>query len=192
MPNDDFDSTDHQRPRRNRGAAKKRTRSSGGGGQSFLRAPSLFDLVGCVALLVGLIAIACTFFLGPLGRGMKGYSFSSPENSLRSSMKITINGDMLARHELGLIRTKEKREELEEQLDTLEIHETSEYKDYKILFVSYEENSLKKYHTFIFEKSDDTAGYWLPAAKFNIRDNDLKKAMSDWEAKKSEVKEKDD
>ncbi len=158
-------------------------------GTSSRRSPTSTIVAGD-ALAVSLAAIGWLCFQSPLGAGIDSYDFSTPADSLRSTLGIAANGDVQA--QLDIERLKHGEAAIE-QLQTLTIHKESEYKSHKILFVPFEKNGIKTYDIRTFEKHADT-GLWFSSylSAYDMDDSELEQAIADWRKKGGVVEEIDE
>ena len=110
-------------------------------------------------MLISLAALLWTIYHDPLKSHLDKYDFTTPKGCLLSTIQLELNNDIGT--SLALKRLFSQRT-LEEKLRTIAIHKEAEWRDKKILFVSYEENGIKKYDTEAFTKDAQT-GFWEPS-----------------------------
>jgi hypothetical protein len=133
--------------------------------QSSPAAPGLarFALLGNLVLFAGalvlaLLAIGLHFFPDRFGSGLGKYDFTTPRAALVSQLEIQLHRDARAALELQALADgatlKEKRE-------TLEIHKEVDWKGGVILFISYQQDGVKRYGTAGVVKNAST-GFWTP------------------------------
>ncbi|HZN36619.1 MAG TPA: hypothetical protein VFB80_22470 [Pirellulaceae bacterium] len=119
----------------------------------------LATILSGVALAIS-CGVACwTFSHDPLGRGLAAYDLSSPKAALVSQLKMLESQDYRAILE-SADQFNAKR--AQDKLRTLEFRKESEFRGKKILFISYEENGIRKHDIQSFEKDAET-GAWKSA-----------------------------
>lgn len=109
---------------------------------------------------------------------MKAYSFSSPEDSLRSVLTMRKNGEFTA---LRTFDVAFNSSVIDEKLSTLQIHKTREYDGRRILFISYRERGDAKYATEAYLR-DAHSGLWGPTRYeyYDVKDQQLASEMRGW------------
>jgi len=136
-----------------------------------------------VTFAIAVTALMVTLLRHPLGAGISSYDLSTPKAALRSMWEIQESMDIRAQIELSRLRSGDHGEE---KLKTFEVRRMDEFQGKKILFISYEEDGLKKYECVGFEKDAGT-GLWFPShvSAYSVRgDNkDLATMMETWEKK---------
>lgn len=93
-----------------------------------------------------------------LGGGIKQYDLTTPKATAISQLRMTESNDLRAFLELQRIKEGTKPQE---KLKTIQFFTESEYKGAKLLFVSFEEDGIKKYDVLGFQKNAGT-GLWYP------------------------------
>jgi hypothetical protein len=141
-------------------------------------------LISLVALLLAGTALYLVFFRREsLGNPLSTYDLSTPKAALISFMKMDLAGDIRARRELNqLIETPR----LDEILKTIEFRKETTYKSTVILFVSYQEDGIKKYDFKGVEK-DAKSGLWRSTYvnQYEIQDSNpaLYQQLNKWKDK---------
>jgi hypothetical protein len=125
-------------------------------------------LIASLALAIAVFALMLVYFYNPLGRGIRGYDFSSPEAAVRSLAQIERNQDFRARVEVELLQFSREHNG-EEKTRTFEIHKTANHNDSKLVFVSYTKNGKKVRDVQSFEKDPETK-LWMPN---NVRTTEI-------------------
>lgn len=138
-------------------------------------------ILSIIAVVLSLVALLFSWISNPLGKGLDGYDFSTPEAALKSRMQIRANQDIQAQIDLEKIQ---QGTQLEEVLRTLEIHRTVDFEDKKIVFFSYMKGGEKEKEYEAFEK-DLESKLWF--RKFvsvsSVRDSNdqLARDMESWD-----------
>jgi predicted Zn finger-like uncharacterized protein len=116
----------------------------------------LYWLPGGVALLIALAALLVALFRGPGWGGFSNYDFTTPKAALTSEWEIRLNGDLAALVEL---HRQIDGPRLKEQLRSLDVRKEATWGKKTILFISFEQDGVKKYDTVGFQK-DAKTGLW--------------------------------
>jgi hypothetical protein len=150
------------------------------------RAPGQLLLLGNLvlsgaAVVLALLALALHFFADPLGPGLARYDLTTPQAAVRSEMQMRLHHDARAVLELQALAEEGR---LKEKIDTLEVRKEVDWKDGKVLFITYLENGTRRYSAAGFEK-DARTGSWLPVplslAEVRAENADLAKQIESWE-----------
>lgn len=169
-------------------ADDSRTRSgseSGTGRQGVLR--RLFDriapLCSFLALCIAIATASWVFYSSRQDVSASdfknyGYSFSSPEDALRSVLSMRKNGEFTALRSFDVAFNSSV---IDEKLQTLTIHKVREYDGRRILFVSYKERGDEKFATEAYIR-DAHSGLWGPTRYeyYDVADRDLSAEMRSW------------
>jgi hypothetical protein len=120
------------------------------------------SIVSMLALLIAVTTACYVVFRDPPWGHLGKYDYSSPEQALRSDMRIRANGDMPALIELEgqMLRKAEK-----ERLASLEVKRTAEFKGKTALFIQFkstDKNSKeeKERKQVVWYAKDDVTGRW--------------------------------
>lgn len=144
------------------------------------RTARLATAISLLALLVAGAALALPFLRDPLGKGVSGYDFSTPELAAKSMTRIEMGRDIRAQMELGDLRRGGTPEEV---YRTFEINRVADFGDKKIVFVSFLRKGKKRRELLEFEK-DLESKLWLPASLsvYDVKKTDekLAKEMEAW------------
>jgi|GEM_PF-3299500 len=107
-----------------------------------------------------------------------GYSFSSPEDALRSVLSMRKNGEFTALRSFDVAFNSSV---IDEKLQSLTIHKVREYDGRRILFVSYKERGDEKYATEAYIR-DAHSGLWGPTRYeyYDVGDSNLAAEMRTW------------
>src|SRR5262249_31440863 len=106
-------------------------RAPGGG-------PSIMSIL---ALLIAVVTACYVMFRDPPWGHLTKYNFSSPENALRSDMRMEANGDI---HALIELNAKLDKKQLKEKSSSLEVKRTAEFDGKTALFIQYKSYDKKK------------------------------------------------
>ena len=139
--------------------------------------PLLSLLAFCIAT-----ATAAWVFLG--GRqdvsayAIKGYSFGSPEDAMRSVLVMRQKGEFTALRSFDVAFNSSV---IEEKLSSLQIHKVREYDGRRILFISYRERGDEKFATEAYIR-DAHSGLWGPTRYeyYDVADQTLASEMRGW------------
>ncbi len=139
--------------------------------------PTLSLLAFCIAS-----ATAAWVFLGGRqdvsAQAIKGYSFSSPEDALRSVLTMRKKGEFTALRSFDVAFNSSV---IEEKLSSLQIHKVREYDGRRILFISYRERGDEKFATEAYIR-DAHSGLWGPTRYeyYDVGDRNLAAEMRGW------------
>jgi hypothetical protein len=138
-------------------------------------------LLAAAGFLLGATALGLVLFRDPLGSGMKRYDFSTPKAALNSQLQIQQNKDIRALMELSDLTDGPR---LKEKMETLQVTREADWKNIKVLFVSYNEKGKTKHDVEGFEKNAD-CGLWVRkyVSSYEVAkgDKQLAKDMEEWE-----------
>jgi hypothetical protein len=126
------------------------------------------------------------FAARPLGKGLKAYDFSTPEEACKSFFKVKMENDVRALAELERLRDGPRDRG---RSKSLKVHEVVTWKDAaSVVFYSFEEDKTRHFGTQVFER-DKKSGVWFPKevapAEVAADKPDLAERMKEW-AKKTE------
>lgn len=127
--------------------------------------PARVSLLPAAALMVALLTAAYVLYRDPPWGRLSGYNFSTPEQALRSDMRMRANGDIAALIEL---ERKMDHKEDKEQLATLDVKRTAEFEGKTALFVQYKvtdrdsKEPKEQKEVLWFERQE--SGYWRRTA----------------------------
>jgi hypothetical protein len=144
------------------------------------------SFLSVLALFIAVVTAGYVLYRDPPMGRLGKYNFSTPEEALRSNLRMEANGDVFARIEL---EEKLGRKEAKERISTLEVNRTAEFKGKTILFIQYkatdkhtkEQKDRKQVVWFV--KDEDT-GIWqptTPGADFQMMDKKLSQDIAEWE-----------
>lgn len=125
---------------------------------------------------------AAWVFLGPRKDvsldSIKSYSFSSPEDALRSVLTMRKKGEFTALRSFDVAFNSAV---IDEKLQSLQIHKVREYDGRRILFISYKERGDEKYATEAYIR-DANSGLWGPTRYeyYDVGDRNLAAEMKGW------------
>ena len=150
------------------------------------RAPSAPLALSGLAVVLAFAALIVAFSRDPLGKGIKGYDFSTPEAAAKSMLLIDSNRDIRAHLDLEGLKEDGNPKDAAR---TLEINRVADFGDKKVVFASYLQKGRKRKRLFGFEK-DLESKLWVPAyvGAFEVRktNEQLAKEMEAWEAKEKD------
>jgi len=126
------------------------------GSKRIRRGSAMANILACLALLISIAALVIVIVQNPMGSALSKYDFSTPEKAYRSGLVMERDRDLNARLEYEA-RIEGKR--IREKIDTLKIHDTVDWQDKKLLFVSFEEDGELEHEVRGFEKHEDS-GFW--------------------------------
>lgn len=118
-----------------------------------------------VALLVALATAGYVVYRDPPWGRLAKYSFATPEQAMRSDLKMEATGDI---HALIELNAKLDKKQLKERLNTLEVKRTAEYKGKTALFIQYmatdkdakESKEPKERREVVWYEKEEGSGYW--------------------------------
>lgn len=136
------------------------------------------------SLLSLLIAVATASWVFLIGRqdtsaaALKSYSFSSPEDAMRSVLQMRKEGQFTALRSFDVAFNSAV---IEEKLSSLQIEKVREYDGRRILFVTYRERGDTKHGTEAYIR-DAHSGLWGPTRYdyYDVGDRDLANEMRAW------------
>jgi predicted Zn finger-like uncharacterized protein len=148
-----------------------------------------------LALVLSGVALGITLFRpkppdppnppDPLGSGLSKYDFSTPRAALRSQDEVQVNRDIRAQLEY---MEQIEGPKLKERLKTLEVKKEAQWGSKTILFISFEEEGVKKHQIASFEKHAKS-GLWRRSfvgsydTKLQQENKELADQMRAWESK---------
>lgn len=165
--------------------ARMRSGADAQGGRREGRLRRFFDgispYLSLMALCVAIATAAWVFLQGRQdvsAHAIKGYSFSSPEDALRSVLTMRKNGEFTALRSFDVAFNSSV---IEEKLSTMQIHKVREYNGRRILFISYKERGDVKYATEAYLR-DAHSGLWGPTRYeyYDVTDRNLAAEMRGW------------
>lgn len=142
---------------------------------------SLSPICSFLALGIATATAAWVFWGGRTDtspNAIKAYSFSSPEDALRSVLTMRKKGEFTALRSFDVAFNSAV---IEEKLSTLQVHKIREYDGRRILFVSYKERGDEKFATEAYIRDADS-GYWGPTRYeyYDVQDRNLASEMKGW------------
>lgn len=138
--------------------------------------------ISALAVLVGGVALSVTLLAKPLGEGVGGYDFSTPEAAAKSYMQIELNADIQAEMDIRRIKN---RDGLKGMIDTFEVGSVESFGGKKLVFVSYMLEGEKIKEVLGFEKSIKSGG-WMEKSFYEDEEEikktntKLAKKIQDW------------
>jgi hypothetical protein len=163
---------------------RTRNGTDGGGRREGWLSRTLHGLTPILSLLAFAIATgtACWVFLGGRqdvsAQSIKGYSFSSPEDALKSVLTMRQKGEFTALRSFDVAFNSAV---IEEKISTLKIEKIREYDGRRILFITYKERGDMKYATEAYIR-DAHSGLWGPTRYeyYDVGDRELAAEMRGW------------
>ena len=141
---------------------------------------ALATAISLLSLLVAVVALALPFLRDPLGKGVSGYDFSTPELAAKSITWINVGRDIRAHMELSDLHRGGTPEEV---YRTFEVNRIADVGDKKVVFVSYMRKGKKRKELLEIEK-DLESKLWLPTSlrlyEVKKTDEKLAKEMEAW------------
>lgn len=139
-----------------------------------------------LALLVSLGTAGWIWLVGHQDtstQAIRGYSFSSPEDAMRSVLTMRKNGEFTALRSFDVAFNSSV---IDEKLSSLKVHQIREYDGRRILFLSYKERGDDKYATEAYIR-DAESGFWGPTRYeyYDVQDQALASEMRNWLAENS-------
>jgi hypothetical protein len=143
-------------------------------------------ILSILALLVALATAGYVIYRDPPWGRLGKYSFSTPEQALRSDMKMEANGDI---HALIELNAKLDRKQLREKLNSLDVKRTADYKGKTALFIQYkstdkETKQEKERKEVVWYEKEETTGYWrrtyVSSMEVRTSDEKLAKEIEQW------------
>ncbi|MCR9293330.1 MAG: hypothetical protein NXI32_11470 [bacterium] len=139
-------------------------------------------IASSIAVLVSTLSSFHVWTHDPLGKGLAGYDFSTPEAACKSRLQINANQDFRASLELQELTASQK---FDENIETLSVHKEVNSRGQKLLFISYNNNGRSTYEVQGFEKKADS-GMWFPkyVSSYSVKQYDpgLAEEMDSWKA----------
>lgn len=123
------------------------------------------SVLSVLALLVALATAGYVIYRDPPWGRLAKYSFATPEQAMRSDMKMEATGDI---HALIELNAKLDKKQLKEKLNTLEVKRTAEFKGKTVLFIQYmatdkdakEPKEAKERKEVVWYEKEEGSGYW--------------------------------
>lgn len=116
-------------------------------------------IVSSTALLVACLTAAWVAVGDPWGKGIDKYDMSTPKAALLSGLEIQSGPYTHAKIDY-LVGNPRVARALVEKRRTVEVHRETEWKGNKVLFISFEENGIKKRTVEFYEKDAETGLFW--------------------------------
>ena len=130
-------------------------------------------ILSCIALLFSLAGVYS--FLKRPAR-MSDYNLTTPRKALMSTYKMVSDKAYLAILEHSMLSQYPNFDEMPK---TLKIHKGVDYKDYKILFISYREDRKLVNKVVTMRQHEDTK-LWYAGHGF-VKNKKLREEMAEWE-----------
>ena len=125
-----------------------------------------------------MVALLVSVLHDPMGKGIAGYDFSTPEAAAKSIMQIKANGDVRALLEIDQTGMGG------DSVRTFDVNRVADFADKKALFVSYLQKGEKQKKVIWFEK-DLESKRWLPkfVSSYDVEktNEQLSKEIRAWE-----------
>ena len=148
-----------------------------------------FPILGLLALLVALATAGYVVYRDPPWGRLGKYNFSSPEQSMRSDLRMRANSDVLALIELD---GKLEKKELNLRLSSLKVDKAVDWQGKTALFIQYKQlnrktKEEKERKEVVWYEKDDTTGYYkrtfdIDTGELRKTDEKLYKDMMAWNA----------
>ncbi len=147
------------------------------------------SVLSVLALLVAVATAGYVIYRDPPWGRLAKYSFATPEQAMRSDMKIEATGDI---HALIELNAKLGKKQLKEKLNTLEVKRTAEYKGKTVLFIQYratdkDAKEAKERKEVVWYEQEEGSGYWrqsyVNSGEVRGTDEELAKDIDAWSSR---------